>query len=344
MNTTAATAEDRTVVRWGFVGTGSIANSMARVVKMTPAAELVAVSSRRMEKAEAFVAQHGGSRAFDSWADMCAWDGIDAVYVATPTSVREEICIAAANRGKHVLGEKPFASLPSVMRITTACRENSVGFMDGTHFVHHPRTAAIKSQMSEQVGWPWSVASAFQFNLTDKGNIRFNPELEPMGAIGDAGWYNMRAAVEYLSPNARLDSVSAHLRRDADTGAAVSGSGLLVFDDGSTSTWNCGFDSGGVVMDLRITGAEGAINIDNFLSQDRDGSASYLYRTGGWGPNAIRDTVKVDSALPGSALMFEDFAAMVHDASLRDRWMQASERTQQLLDAAWKEAQDNERS
>ena len=344
MNTTAATAEDRTVVRWGFVGTGSIANSMARVVKMTPAAELVAVSSRRMEKAEAFVAQHGGSRAFDSWADMCAWDGIDAVYVATPTSVREEICIAAANRGKHVLGEKPFASLPSVMRITTACRENSVGFMDGTHFVHHPRTAAIKSQMSEQVGWPWSVASAFQFNLTDKGNIRFNPELEPMGAIGDAGWYNMRAAVEYLSPNARLDSVSAHLRRDADTGAAVSGSGLLVFDDGSTSTWNCGFDSGGVVMDLRVTGAGGVINIDNFLSQDRDGSASYLYRTGGWGPNAIRDTVKVESPLPGSALMFEDFAAMVRDVALRDRWMQASERTQQLLDAAWKEAQDNERS
>ncbi len=344
MSTSAATADDLRSVRWGFVGTGSIANSMARVVKLTSTAKLVAVSSRRMEKAEAFAKEHGAGKAFDSWADMCAWDGIDAVYVATPTSVREEICIAAANHGKHVLGEKPFASLPSVQRITAACRDNGVGFMDGTHFVHHPRTLSIQKTMAVRIGWPWSVDSAFQFNLTDKGNIRYNPELEPMGAIGDAGWYNMRAAVEYLAPDVELQSVHAHLRRDIDTGAAVSGSGMLVFDDGSTSTWNCGFDSGGVVMDLRITGHKGVVNIDNFLSQDRDGSASYLYRKGGWGPNAVRDTVTVESTISGSALMFEDFAKSVHSPELRERWMQASERTQELLDAAWKEAQDNQRS
>ena len=333
-------AADVRTVRWGFVGTGAIANSMARVVKTTPLAELAAVSSRRMASAQSFADKHGPAKAFDSWADMAAWDGVDAIYVATPTSVREEISVAAANAGKHVLGEKPFASLPSLKRITAACRDNGVGFMDGTHFVHHPRTTAIQARMADVIGWPWSVDSAFQFNLTDKGNIRFNPELEPMGAIGDAGWYNMRAAVEYLSPDVGLRSVSSFVRRDADTGAAISGSGMLVFDDDSTSTWNCGFDSGAVIMDLRISGANGSINIDNFLGQDRDGSASYLYRTGGWGPNAVAETVKVDSSLSGSALMFEDFAAMVGDPTLRDRWMHASERTQKLLDAIWESGQN----
>ena len=333
-----ARSQDVPAVRWGFVGTGSIARSMARVVTMTPRAELSAVSSRRLESATAFAEEFGAGKAFDSWADMAAWGGVDAIYVATPTSVREEICVAAARQGKHVLGEKPFASLPSLQRITTACRDNNVGFMDGTHFVHHPRTAAIQSRMDEQVGWPWSVDSAFQFNLTDRGNIRYNPNLEPMGAIGDAGWYNMRAAVEYLSPDAKLRSVSAHLRRDAETGAAISGSGVLVFDDASTSTWNCGFDSGAVIMDLRISGAKGSINIDDFLGQDQDGSASYLHRTGGWGPNAMANTVTIESPLPGAALMFEDFAALVHDASLRERWMQNSEHTQALLDAAWSAA------
>ena len=53
---------------------------------------------------------------------------------------------------------------------------------------------------------------------------------------------------------------------------------------------------------------------------------------------ATRDNVKVESPLPGAALMFEDFAALVHDASLRKRWMRASERTQALLDACWDEA------
>lgn len=256
---------------------------MARIVTLTSRAALVAVSSRSMESANAFARDHGAAFAFDSWEKMVESDEIDAVYVATPTSVREEICVAAAREGKHVLGEKPFASLPSLQNIIAACRENDVGFMDGTHFVHHPRTFRIREQMPDHVGWPWSVDSAFQFSLPDKDNIRYNPELEPMGAIGDAGWYNMRAAVEYLAPDAELDSADSYLRRDTETGAAISGSGVMRFTDGSTSTWNCSFDSGAVVMDLRISGARGTVSLNDFLTQSSDNAADYLYRSGGWG-------------------------------------------------------------
>ena len=335
-------AETSTPLRWGIVGTGMIANSMARTLKLVPTAELAAVSSRRMGSAKAFATTHGAGRAFDSWADMSAWDGVDAIYIATPTSVREEIGVAAANSGKHVLGEKPFASLSSLRRIIAACRENDVGFMDATHFVHHPRTAHIRNTMSKKGGWPWSLDSAFQFNLRDRNNIRYKPDLEPMGAIGDAGWYNMRAAVEYLSPRIEIDSVDAYLRRDKETNAAISGSGVIRFDDGSTTTWNCGFDSGAVVMDLRLTGSSGVISLDNFLSQDQDRSASYTLRGGGWGPNATMDTITVPSELPGSALMFQDFASMVSDPDWRERSILASERTQRWLDAIWKRALENE--
>lgn len=321
-------------IRWGIVGTGGIANAMAGMIKLADVSEIGAVSSRRMESAQAFAQDHDVPNAFDSWQEMVASGLVDAIYVATPTSVREEICIAAAKAGKHVLGEKPFASLPSVRRITQACRDNNVAFMDGTHFVHHPRTHQINQNRDDTLGSVWSVASAFQFNLEDRGNIRFNPELEPMGAIGDAGWYNMRAAVEYLPPDVVLDTVSAHLRRDSETGAVISGTGVLDFTDGSTSTWNCGFDSGAVVMDLRITGTEGVINIDDFLSQNRDGSADYLYRKGGWG-SGTSEEINIPSTKPGAALMFEDMAAAAADPLLREQWMTATERTQALLDAAW---------
>ena len=325
-------------LRWGIVGTGSIANSMARMIKMATAAEIAAVSSRRMATAQEFADKHSVENAFDSWEAMSEWDGVDAIYVATPTSVREEICLAAARNRKHVLGEKPFDSLQSVQRIAAACRDADVAFMDGTHFVHHPRTLDIKNMLDERLGQVWSVASAFQFNLTDRGNIRFNPELEPMGAIGDAGWYNMRAAVEYLPPHVELERVSATSRIDPETGAVISGSGNLQFNDGSTSTWNCGFDSGAVVMDLRVTGTNGVINIDDFLSQNRDGSADFLYRKGGWGSSSS-ETINIPSSKPGSVLMFEDFSAAAADPSLREQWMRATERTQALLDAAWRAAQ-----
>lgn len=342
-STGIAAAQSVKTIRWGVVGTGGIANSMAGMIKMADASELSAVSSRRMESAKEYANDHEVPNAFDSWQEMIDSDVVDAIYVATPTSVREEICVAAANGGKHVLGEKPFASLPSVRRITAACRDNDVAFMDGTHFVHHPRTLDIKQRRDELLGSVWSVASAFQFNLPDRNNIRFRPDLEPMGAIGDAGWYNMRAAVEYLPPDVVLDTVGAHLRRDSETGAAISGSGVLDFSDGSTSTWNCGFDSGAVVMDLRITGTGGVINIDDFLSQNRDGSADFLYRKGGWG-RGVSEEINIPSAKPGAALMFEDMAAAAADSSLRDQWMTATERTQALLDAVWVAALQSERS
>ena len=118
----AATAQAQTsnVLRWGVVGTGGIANSMAPRIREAAGAVLSAVSSRRMETAREFAEEHGAPQAFDSWKAMIESDEVDAVYIATPTSVREEIGVAAANAGKHVLGEKPFANLPSLQRITAA--------------------------------------------------------------------------------------------------------------------------------------------------------------------------------------------------------------------------------
>lgn len=331
-------------IRWGFVGTGGIANSMAKTLRLTPAGRLAASSSRSLENAEAFASKYGAEKAFDSWQEMIEWDGIDAVYVATPTSVREEICVAAANAGKHVIGEKPFASLPSLQRITKACQDNGVAFMDGTHFSHHPRTTTLRSKLDSLVGKRRSVDSVFQFRIGDPSNIRMQPKLEPMGAIGDAGWYNMRAIVDYLDSDISLDGMSAYMRRDSETGAVIGATGVVAFSDGSTSTWSCGFDAGVGRADVRIDGKIGGIDIQGFLSQDKDGSASYRHRARKVRNKPVDEIVRVESSLPGSALMFEDFAAQVYDESLRSEWKRKSERTQELLDAVWDSAIRHEQS
>jgi len=326
-------------LRWGIVGTGGIANNMAPLIHEADHAELAAVSSRRMETAQEFAKQHNAGRAFDSWEEMLAWDGIDAVYIATPTSVREEIGVAAANAGKHVLGEKPFANLPSLQRITAACRANGVGFMDGTHFPHEPRTAHIKARIGNDLGWPWSVASAFQFGLGDTSNIRLQPDLEPYGAIGDTGWYTMRAAVEYTAPGIEIAEVQAFLRRHPETNAVIAGSGVIRFDDGSTSTFNCGFESGAGVQDLRISGTKAVVKLNDFLRSRRpDHGGAYEFLSG-WGDG---QAVVVPAPRRGATLMFEDFAAMVADPALKEASMAVSERTQQWLDAFWNSALANE--
>jgi hypothetical protein len=175
--------------------------------------------------------------------------------------------------------------------------------------------------------------------LSDTGNIRLNPKLEPYGAIGDAGWYNMRAAVEYTAAGIEIASVDAYLRRHHETRAVVSGSGVIVFDDGSTTTWNCGFESGAGIMDLRISGATGVIKLDDFLSQRRNDHAGVYDLLQGWGNS---EQIEVPATKPGSALMFEDFAAMVGNPERLEASIRASERTQDWLDAVWSSALQNE--
>ncbi len=210
--------------------------------------------------------------------------------------------------------------------------------MDGTHFVHHPMTKHIKSSMTQLIGQPLSIDSTFQFNLTDKDNIRYNPELEPYGAIGDAGWYCMKAAVQYLSPTLEIISVESFLRRDDETKAVISGSGIIAFNDNSTCTWNCGFDSDAVIMDLRISGTAGVIKVNDFVSQHlKDHSANYDYLQ-----RRKISNVKVPALKSERTLMFENFASMIGNSELMTASIHNSERTQTWLDAIWISALKNE--
>jgi predicted dehydrogenase len=252
---------------------------------------------------------------------------------------KEAYAIAAAAAGKHVLVDKPFENLASLQRIAAACREYGVGFMDATHFSHHPRTAQIKASLRTEVGAPISLASAFLISMSERDNIRFDPAMEPYGAIGDIGWYCMRAAAEYLDPGIELVSADSRLFRDPATSAAVRGMGLLVFDDGSQSAWEAAFLNGAGIMDLRIAGPRGAIKLDDFaLQRPEEGPARYEIRHD-WDEAHIEE---VTAPRPEAALMFEDFAAMVGDPEAREASIRISERTQHWLDAAWQAALEHE--
>ena len=326
-------------LRWGVVGTGFIAERMAPMIHAARNARFAAVASRRLDTAQAFAEQHSVGRAFGDWAELVASDDVDAVYVATPTTTKEAICLASAAAGKHVLVDKPFENLASLLRMAEACRAGGVAFMDATRFSHNPRTARIRSLMAEAVGRPWSVASAFQFELSDLANIRLHPELEPYGAIGDIGWYCMRAAVEYLPPEVEIAAVQAALRRHPQTGAAIRGAGLIDFDDGSQSTFECGFESGAGIMDLRISGLRGVIKLDDFAIQRPEESPARFEVRREWEETRIEE---VEVPVPEAVLMFEHFAALVGDADAREASIRRSARTQAWLDAVWVSALENE--
>jgi predicted dehydrogenase len=329
---------------FGIVGTGMIAGVIADAIVKSKNAKLIAVSGRQLGNAQNFVATRQGVAAVRGLDALLTRADVDAVYIGTPTAPKEEIALEAIAVGKHVLIEKPFVSQASVLRMTKAAAAKGVAFMDATHFVHHPRTAAIREASAERIGSPKSLHTTFYFPFSDRTNIRYNVKLEPMGALGDMAWYSMRAVVEYLCPKGRITKTVNVAERDSETGTVVRSEGLIAFDGGEVSTFDIGYTAGTAIMDLQLLGTTGIIAMDDFVLDWTDSFAfknpdiqtGYSFRTGMVTRKDVT-FVPTPSHTSGEVAMIETFAGVVAsgNAARRAALAQYALKTQEYLDTVW---------
>lgn len=165
------------------------------------------------------------------------------VDVPLPTALRLEWVIKAAAAGKHVLCEKPIApTVAEALQMTSACREAGVLFMDGTMFAHHTRLGEMERELPG-IGSVSRMVSSFSFPGDDAfqaGNVRVSSKLEPLGALGDLGWYNCRLslwAFGYELP----ESVSMNVHRRSESGVPTDVSCALKFSGGRLSLFDNSF-------------------------------------------------------------------------------------------------------
>ncbi len=329
------------------VGTGFIGGAIADAIIESKGARLAAVCSRSQATADAFVAARDCDAAAVEGTDaMLARDDVDAVFIGTPTVAKEDIAMKAVAAGKHLLVDKPFANEASLKRMADACHAAGLVFMDGTHFVHNPRTAAIKAAIPGQIGTPRSLETKFYFPFEDRDNIRFDESQEPTGVLGDLGWYSLRAIVEYLQPSGPLSKVATAIERDPGTGSVIRIAGLVAFESGETSGFDCGFTCGSLLQDFSLLGTSGVMVMQDFVLdfgaslvfQDPAYKIGYTHRTGVSNPDGFTYTA-TPAAQPQAVMMIEDFAAYVaggRDAEAKAH-VEATLKTQRLLDAVWKD-------
>ncbi|KAI8015733.1 putative oxidoreductase [Camellia lanceoleosa] len=127
---------------------------MCRAITLSPNSVLYAIASRSLEKASSFVLENGFSpvevKVYDSYEGVLEDPNVDAVYVPLPTSLHVRWAVLAAEKGKHVLLEKPAApNLAELDRILEACECSGVQFMDATMWMHHPRTSETRALLSD---------------------------------------------------------------------------------------------------------------------------------------------------------------------------------------------------
>ena len=115
-------------LRAGLIGCGRFSvPGHAAYYRLHPGFEFAAVCDLKRGAAEKVGRAFGVSSVYDDYEKMLDEAGLDAVSICTPTFTHAQIAAAAAERGIHVLCEKPFAISPEEGEgMVSVCRENGV--------------------------------------------------------------------------------------------------------------------------------------------------------------------------------------------------------------------------
>lgn len=198
------------VIRWGILGTGSIARKFAQGLVSVADAELAAVGSRAKETADKFADEFNVPRRHASYAALAEDDEVDAIYVATPHSLHSQNSLLCLSAGKAVLCEKPFAINAAQAEEVVRCARQSKRFLMEAMWTRFlPHMVKLRQLLSEKaVGEVRMVTGDFGFRtkVNPQGRL-FNPALGG-GALLDVGVYTVSLASMLLGAPSRVAALA----------------------------------------------------------------------------------------------------------------------------------------
>ena len=127
------------VLRLGIAGLGVASTQILPPIAKLPFIKISAAADTRSDALAKFRETYGGET-YTNVEALCGSSGVDAVYIATPNSLHAEHAITAANRGKHIIVEKPMAmTLAECDAMNEAAEKNRVRLLCGhTHSFDPP--------------------------------------------------------------------------------------------------------------------------------------------------------------------------------------------------------------
>ena len=180
-----------TRIRWGILGVAGIATR-----KVIPAMQrgahstVTAIASRDAIKAQHAAAALGIPKSYGSYEAMLEDPEIDAVYNPLPNHLHVPWTIRAAERGKHVLCEKPIAlSADEARRLLDVRDRTGVRMQEAFMVRTHPQWLRCRDLVREgRIGELRAMVGVFSYFNDDPSNIRNRPDIGG-GGLMDIGCY-----------------------------------------------------------------------------------------------------------------------------------------------------------
>lgn len=262
-------------VKWGVLGTANIARGCTIPgMKLAQNCELWAIAGRTLEKAEAFQKEFGFEKAYGSYEELLEDPEVQAVYIPLPNHLHCRWVIAALEKGKHVLCEKPIGlNADEVKTMFDKAEKNGVLLMEAYAYLHTPYIASLKNEIhSGAIGRVEYIETAF-VTQGYRENIRLYKE-QGGGAMYDLGCYCTTMILTLL------DSDPQDVRAIAEfspLGVDSMTSAILRFSDGTRAAFNVGMilgeDTNARYDHLYIYGSKGCIKSD--VEYNQQGDVSY---------------------------------------------------------------------
>lgn len=346
--------------RWGILGTARIARKNWKAIRNAGNSTLIAVASRDPERARQFIEEcqvdvplMPKPAPCGSYQELLDRDDIDAVYLPLPTGIRKEWVLHAARAGKHVLCEKPCAISSADLRsMLDACRENRVQFMDGVMFMHSKRLPLLRQTLDDgrSIGSVRRITSQFSFRPSDDflaTNIRASNVLEPLGCLGDLGWYNIRFSLWVMNeqlPQRVVGRLLAMHSPGAGPPVPMEFSGEMFFPGDASASFFCSYRTGNQQW-ATVSGTHGFLHVPDFVVPFYGNEASFetnapVLRVRShcdYGMESYPRRLAVHEYSNGMAdaqetNMIRTFGQIVTSGQRQPRWEEQTLATQQVLD------------
>ncbi len=251
-------------IRWGILSTGHISNKFAEALKILPEAELRAVASRSMGKAEEFADKHHVSKAYASYQELANDPEVDVVYIGTPHAFHLENAVMCMRKGKSVLCEKALTiNAAEAREMVRIAREENVFLMEAMIPRHIPLLKRVVQWVKEgRIGEVRMVkATRCARGEFAPGARHLEPELGG-GSLLDVGVYVISFASQIFG-KPPVEAVGlAHI---GEIGSDEQGAAVLKYDKGEIADLSFALRTE-AVNEAYIHGTEGYIKIPDLFA------------------------------------------------------------------------------
>lgn len=179
-------------IKWGIAGLGNIAKKFASDLNLVPEAQLVAVASSDIHRAESFKKAFNANRCYGSYEDLFDDPEVVVVYVAGLNNHHKTVALAAVAKGKAVLCEKPLGlNSGEIKQMIAAANNNQCFLMEALWSRFNPAIQKAKQWADEGVlGQVKFLYSEFSFYKMDADSTHRLMDLNKGGgALYDIGIY-----------------------------------------------------------------------------------------------------------------------------------------------------------